>query len=572
MNIRAQLKDSPRMRIVFFIFALVLAVSTFFGIARSVILIRDSVAFSRLVGTLRREGANAAEIEAAAEFARRPGEWQQLLQLAWELPDDQRWRTLAALGRGAAARFARDPQWPQITVYALVRSGEHAAARSILAEIRDQSELTQELAVLAAADPDDRADAPVHLTELSDRYGPESLAGSVGIAISAPTYANRMEAWSRTRISAFAINAALESAAAGNRAESRAALDAIQSVMVLPDPGRTAASLYLALWLGELDWFFAQLQRMDRRAATAPELLLLQADALLQQGQRMRARAVYEEIIAVAPEISPTPHLNAAVLQRAERPEVGIATLQGAIERFPADAELRRYLAAAYHEAGDPLSAMLTLAPVITGSTGGSDDPLEGDHARWLFVRTVLGRRSPISRTESDLWNYLNRYPDADLVAQFLARFLSIRNDSAGLSQLVRRYESDGYPWVRTAQAMLAIDRDELAMAERHLNEARTTDAASAARSIRDEYVLHRNASLFALRYLPLDEAETHVSAFRRWSERFLPQETEPLMHSAELLRLRGDLVAARELVDRAIAISPDTESLYTFRAILARP
>jgi hypothetical protein len=70
-------------RLLFFVSAILLAVATTVFIGFSVGTIRDSVHFSRLMRRIEFGENDPQTLLEAAEYARRPADWERLLHVAW---------------------------------------------------------------------------------------------------------------------------------------------------------------------------------------------------------------------------------------------------------------------------------------------------------------------------------------------------------------------------------------------------------------------------------------------------------------------------------------------------------
>ena len=557
-------------RIVVFVLSVLVAVGTVLIISLSIGSLRDSVSFSRVMRFMEREGVDAETLLEAARFARNRGEWRRLLQEAWRLDDASRWPTVRDIGLLAQDRFPRDDRWRFAAALAFIRLNDHESARDLL-PIRGgdtaASILRQELQLLAALDPEEREASTARLGDMAEAPDEATLLRAVGIAEREPIADHLLAAGEATGVTAYTLNGALRAAAAGDRPSAVAAAETIKTA--IGDVGRTAV-LYLSLWLTDVDWFFREVRALDGREAARPEVLLLQGDAHLQQGQRTEARRFFREVQAVAPAYDPRAFLNDAAASYHLGDGDPRRILRTGLDVFPLSPLLRGELAGVLVLNGQRLEAARVIAAGRTGvaSANVPRDPAVR-HRDWLLLRAVLGQRTPPERLEADLWRYLNDHPDAEDVAHFLARFLAFRNDEAGLRRLAERYDPAQGEWATTLHMILAdLDGDTLRAEE------------LATRLPLNTWTGHYNRALFALRRLPTAEVRPVVTGYRTWVETSTTLDSYArstarmhlLLTEAESLRLEGRREEALSRVDRALRLVPDDTSVEAYRALLAPP
>ncbi|MCG8481413.1 MAG: hypothetical protein MI724_20130 [Spirochaetales bacterium] len=556
-------RSERRKTVVFFGAALVLAITTALVIGVSISSIRDSIWFVRIVRRMDADGADREQLLDASRFARRATEWRQLARLAWNLSDHERWPSVRDVALLAADRFPRDDTWIQAAAYAMIRLGRHQEARELLGEPDGAGELRQYLHILAALDIDEPVLSTDRLAEFSDAPEGMDVLRAIGRATREPTAELLWEAWEATGVSAYGVNAALEAAGEGNREIARNAVGELRRSGRMPDPEYESAPLYLAIWLEEVDWLFEQLGSLTGRRAVEPTVLLIQGEGMLQQGQLDSARRFYREIHTAYPHYAELPYLNDAAITLRLGDGDPVPILRAGVANHPQSIELRGALAGVLTAGGRRLEAAEVIAPAVIEPAG---EAIRRDR-NWLLVRALLGTREPVERLESDLWSYINDYPEAMIVAHYLTRFLIARNDGAGLADLRRRYAADAGSWATTTHLMYMVEQGRFAEAEALLS---LLDG--------DSWTDAYNRALFAMRFLPLHEAQREVEAFRlrlnRGSDLHSETRRRASVHlallEAELARLSDDGARARALVDRAIDVNPDMDLLYTYRAILA--
>jgi len=547
-----------------------LAVVTTLFLVVSIGTIRDSIWFSRLITRIERDGVTEERLSEAAEYARRPGDWIEILRIAWRMPDPQRWGNVSEYALTAAERFPRDDSWNLYAVYGLVRSRRYEEARNVLGRIDSPSEVTQKLRVLVALDPDEPAGASQRIGNLADRPEEERISRAIGLAFRDNTADAWFEAAETTGLRMFYLKSALTAAEQGLHAAARRAAAFIRREDLFT--GTEPAELYIATWLRDDEWFFSAVSSLGGSFAVQPATILMQTDFLVEQRQWEQVTPLYRELQEGYPGFSPIPYGNDALLQRRTAPfpddpatRTGIeeAYRQG-IASHPEDTQLRLDLAAYFVATGRRFEAVRALIPLGPIETTSADETIQ---RHWLLARTVLGARTPVERFEADLWNFLNDEPAAHLVARFLARFFLIRNDPRGLSDLRRRYSPDAAPWARTVHAMHAAGEGRFDDAE---------DLFAGDDSVEGAY----NRALFALRHHAfLDSAETLIEELDlrigetadSGVETYSDLTADAAILSAELARLQGNVAAATEIIDRAVAVNPYSNALYTYRANLAR-
>ena len=492
----------------------------------------------------------------ASQFARRPREWSRLIRLAWDLPEPERWTLIMDLSEPAVQMMPRDSRWRIIGGYAALRRGENERAAALLSGVRPAGELTQLLLVVSAVEPSNRSRSLEGLDQLSRSGEPLETVATIFQALRDDSVSALMAGWEATGVEAFLLNAALSAAARGDGDTLRQLLPELRATTSYPRSQATIAG-----WVGDDDWLFSVFQQLPPREAVSPPMLHLQAESLVRTGRVDAALELYREIQRVAPGYSHLPFLNEAVfLFRAGDAGAEDAALAG-LESHPGNPDLLHTLAVLRLGRGDLDSARELLEPLRDDDTG--------LHRSWLLAR-ILGYHSgsgsiaSLERLESDLWRYVNRFPDADPVVGFLARLLAVRRDISGLDEIRRRYGPHTSTWTRTAH-LLEADRLQRPDMMEALLEGPETWA--------DRY----NRALFALRFLPETLARQEIAGLRRWLERSV--ETAPgqktnrevlvLMLEAELYRFYGDRRDVLERVDRAIELAPAAEALYSYRAVV---
>jgi len=545
-------------RWILFGFALLFGLSTAVVLVLSVSSLRDRIgferAFDRIERLIRTEGNDEEyrrAIEDAAEYARTRGQFFRLLELAWSVDDESRWSLIVSVTSRARDRNVEDTLFRQVESYARSRTGDRMTAKELVSGQGDS--LSQRLRIFAEIDLGEPAASRARLTALGmDDDAPE-LYRIVARAFGDPRAPDLVAAWETFGARAFAVNGALAAATAGDRSTARRASDPLRTRFDQDNPRPT---LYLAAWLDDDEWLFSQLRSLEGRRVVEPEIFLLQADGHLRQGQFSEARAIYREIIATRPEVSAVPFLNLAVINErlAEGPVDEL--YRTGLSHHMTSRDLRIAWGTRLIRRGRRLEAAQVVAPVALR---------EGDHETWLLARAVLGTRRPVARLESDLWGYINRYPDALEVAAFLARFLTVRNDRQGLDVLRSRYDADTAAWARVLHA-------EAALADNDWNRAETILAEG------ESLELAYNRAVFALFHRDRNEIERTIAVYREEFERDVrittqrrtQAEIRSLLLMAESARLRNEEDQAVALLERAELIGYPSTRVARYRALLA--
>lgn len=564
---------NSRGRIAVFAVAVATAVATALLIGFSLGSLRDSVQFSRIFRRIEQGDTSAELVLEALEYARRPREITELMAVAWERPEPGRWDLVGAVAVAGAERFPRDERWGLAAALAEIRRDRRTAALDrLLTAPTDgpRSAVAQDLMLLAATDPTDPAATRQRLADLTDDTGSVGLEPAVAPVLHAVARAEAeqspetlRDAWQQTAVAAYAVNGALRAASAGDRETASELLEVLRRDGVVPSAQRFDAPLYLAAWLAEVDWLFSQLRSLDGPRAVEPAVLLIQAEGVLLQGQLREARRFYRELQTVSPGYDAIAFLNDAAITVRLGDADPVPILREGLAAHPGDPSLRSDLAALLVARDRRLDAATVMAPAAV-----DPPPAPQRHRDWLLLRGILGPRQPLTRLESDLWEYLNDQPEAHLVAAFLARFLARRNDTAGMAQLRRRYPPEAGEWARTMHAAAARADGDFAAAERLLTEGSE-----------DVWTTWYNRGIFALSHLPLPEAERVLEDYERWLDRgpaLGDAMLERALRDAALLRaeyhrLAGDTAAARTAARRALSLSPGDERVRGYVALLAR-
>ncbi|MFW5828404.1 MAG: hypothetical protein ACOCU4_09935 [Alkalispirochaeta sp.] len=434
-------------RIAVFSAALVVSVITIVTIAISVEAIRDSVQFTRVLRRIEGGDTSTAALLEAAEFARSSGDWQTLMKIGWDLPAPQRWEAVFALAEPAMRRFPDDPRWRYAAALAAIRRNDETTARELLPLDSEGpgTEVGQFLRILSDIDPEDTERSREQLNvyrNLPDAY---PILRAIGRTELSPSLEHYRVAWELTGVGAYGVNAALEGAASGDRPGVESLVTHLRDEEALPDAEREPAPLYLAVWLRDIDWLFEQLRSLSGTRAVEPEILLIQGEGLVQQGRLEEARSFYRELQQVAPEFDQIAFLNDAAITHQLGDGNPRQILRAGLRVHEDSIVLRSELAGVLVAENERLAAAQVLAPAVVATSSG-----EPRHRDWLLTRAVLGPRHPLTRLESDLWLYLNENPDAEIVAQYLARFLAHRGDETDMDRLRNRYDPNDGEWSTT--------------------------------------------------------------------------------------------------------------------------
>ncbi|MDA3947684.1 MAG: hypothetical protein PF508_00530 [Spirochaeta sp.] len=554
--------------VVVLIAAVIVTIFSVFFISLSINSIRSSIWFDRIMERIDRDGPSAEHLSEAAEYARRPGEWRRLVRIAWEMPDDRRWTNVADLATLAADRFPRDDTWIHLATYANIRRGRYDAAAELISDEPSSSRLAQNIQVLIAVDRDSPRGMTERLADFAERDSDEEILVSIGRAARDRTPERLYDAGEKTGVSAYYLQSALTAAKNGDRTAARRAVGRLQGYdRVTGGAGQRRAEVYLAAWLRDTEWFFDRLAALGGRRAVTPPMLLMQADFLVEQGQFERASPIYREVQQQAPATHPVAFGNDAAIQRTvtrfpDNPRVTEqidATYRRGIQYHPEYLELRLDYAAHLVSTGRRIEAIRTLLPLGPLGTDRYDDT-EPVQAQWLLTRTILGSRTPVERLEADLWDYLNQAPDAHLVARFLARFFVVRQDDRGLSQLRERYTPQRADWAATLHAIDAAENGDYAAAAALFEQTQSATALY-------------NHALFSLRHESLDVARERIDTFQDEAEQIdsTRRLTQAYLLQAEHARMNGEIETAEQITERATALSPYSDTVYTYQAILAR-
>ncbi|SIP99018.1 hypothetical protein SAMN05920897_102115 [Alkalispirochaeta americana] len=614
---RGLFRGSRGWRLVFLGAALLLALGSTLVITRSLTNLRRTRAFDQALTRAERLDRDGRHDETyqevlreAARFARSSRDWHKLFRLAWRQPEAERWRTLDDLAAAAVSSFPRDLIWRKIGSYAAVRRGDYQGAREYLRIQGPLGEELQILQILSVLDPDRPDRSRAALLELADDHPEAPLIRSVTGALDDPAPSSLWKAWEATGVAAFARNSALAAAAAGDLSRARRGAVAFREFARSPQgtvPVDHRAAIFLSAWLGDDTWLFRELRALPPREAVLPGMLLIQADAHARQGQIEKALALYRELQTVEPAFSPIPFLNEAIIlarQGRSRPD---AVLERGSAYHGENPDYRFLWASLLAGRGEWLRAGELLATL-------DEQKLRENPPLWLLShlaryrlteyhhadsagRSTDGKRSlslaPPERREKELWSYLSWRPEALEVAGVLARHLLLRGDASGLAELRRRYEPHRASWAAALHLIEFGDQGDLARARAvvpylfpevgdRVVQAGETDGSAgggmtAGRDSVSVWAAHWNESLFALRHSSLEEAREAIQRFRRWfDDASIPPavrgaiEARILLLQAEQARLEDRPRDARRLTDRAISLTPDEESLYSYRALLA--
>ncbi len=495
------------------------------------------------------------ELREAARHARRGREWSNLFHRVWNLPESSRWNLMVELGEPAVRTNPRDDRWRLIQAYGALRLGDRDRAYTILAPIDSESSLVERLRLLTAIHAAHPVQSEQRLEQLIANYPSSTMFPAVRDAIQVGDGAAQLNAWRETRAGVFLINAALHMASQRDRAGLRELQVPVERL-----PGADTARVYLAAWLPNDEWLERQLRLLGRDELFSPSVQLARAAALERTGRVSEAMDTLREIRSTAPESSVIPFVNETVYRISQELPEPFTPLEEALTYHEDSAILRQFRAVYALRRGETEVALQLLE---------GPDEEETNHHPWLLRRIMEFRSAPISggtleRLQSDLWRYLNRNPDAEVVGAFLARLLAQRGDRAGLEELQRRYSHWDTPWMRAAALVL---------------DPRVSENGELPEVIRSgtQWTDHYNRALFALRHQLEHQMEQEIAALRRYHERQRDgtperrdrREADVLVLEAEMFRIRGDHTSARRRIDQAIRRDPGREGLYSFRALI---
>lgn len=547
---------------VLFSISLIFSIATFALIFFSIGDLRSRFAFRSALerlDVLEAQGdfgnAYQRELREAARHARRGREWSNLFHRAWNLSEPARWRLLVELGDPAVRTNPRDDRWRLIQAYGALRLGDRNRAYTILAPIDSESSLVNRLRLLTSVNAANPVQSQQRLEQLIVDYPSSTMFPAVRDALNNGDGAAQLTAWRETRAGVFLINAALHMASQRDRVGLRELQVHLERL-----PGADTGRVYLGAWLPNDEWLERQLRLLERDELFSPSVQLARAAALERTGRVSEAMDTLQEIRSTAPESSVIPFINETVFRISQELPDPFNPLEEALMYHEESAILRQFRAVYAIRREEPEVALLLL--------DGLDED-ETNHHPWLLRRIMQFRSAPISggtleRLQSDLWRYLNRNPDAEVVGAFLARLLAQRGDRAGLEELQRRYSHWDTPWMRAAALILDPDVSE----DGELPEVIRSGT---------QWTDHYNRALFSLRHQLEHQMEQEIAALRRYHERQRDgtperrdrREADVLVLEAEMLRIRGDHSTARRRVDQAIRRDPGREGLYSYRALI---
>jgi tetratricopeptide (TPR) repeat protein len=514
--------------------------------------IRSGVLFQRVLDRIERDGPTDDHLTDAAEYARRPGDWRMLLRIAWTLEEGRRWVNVGELADLAAERFPRDDSWKLLSVYGKIRTGRFTESQDVLNTMDSTSELFQMVQVLTLLNPSERNDWEDNLSALSDQPENQQILRSIGIALRSGSSDDLYDAGLKTKVPAFLVNSGIAAAGSGDRGRAERAVRSLKEEGMPVSIAAGTASVHLAAWLGDSEWFFTLLSALGGRRSVEPDVMTMQGDFLREQNQFREAAGVYEELRRLYPRFSAVPFINGAILQHQESGADAETLFRRGLDYHPGDHRLRMEYAIYLVSRNRRIDTVRTLLPVSVSGVQ--------DGRQWLLIRAVLGPRNPVERLEADAWAYLNDHPDDEAVATFLANMFLIRRNRSGLEDLRRRYPPETADWAKTLHAIAAAERGEYARAE---------ELFSGTTGIDGLY----NGALFLLRHGSLTEARNVIEEGRRRAE----ETDDPVRRSrfhlflAEYFRLTGNMNQAEEHAETALRLNPDSDTLYIYRAILAR-
>ncbi len=530
----------------------VVAVATvvFIGVAIGAIRHRTVInrVFDRIELLVRADRVGAELDEAlidATTHARGAAEWVHILRFAWEKGSSP-----AVVVRVAESAYERHPNnelFHHVLRYMYASTGrtEEAAA---MVPLESPGDLNAELTFLSGGVHDT---TPLSELLAGAARGDARATVALGSAYGDPRLLE---------------NGAVLAAFAGDRATVDTARVSLEDLSVQTETDPRLA-IILAAWTGDDDRLFSQFQRLEPRAAVDPDVLLMQGDAYVRQRQLELADAVYRDLIATAPSYSAIPYLNRSLILAARGDAEGAlaATVRG-YEVFPSDPRLliRHVVDLRRLGRGDEAVKVLQEVDFSAIHTGLHDVERHYAHHLWLLSHALSAVRGPAERFETELWRYLNRYPEAHEVAAFLLAYLRFRNDDAGIRDLLSRYGESEAPWAVGFAAVEAARNGDYERADAlFLALTRQTPPW-------EEYY---NAALFAARHYPETERDERVDEIVRLVQRGELSDASRarfVMLRAEMARLSGFSDRAADLVWRAIELDPAAEGYRTYLFLVA--
>lgn len=531
---------------------IVLAVVVTLIISFSISAIRDTMWFNRILTRIERDGASDEYLAEAQRYARDRDDWFAILRIAWNLPEERRWRNVAEISNAAAENFSRDGTWRFFAAYASLSDGRFERAQEHLDKIDTHSELSQKVRVLTVLDPNAPEEHVQRLSAFAQRPEEERILTAIGRAFSLRNARAFTDAGEATSVPEFFLTGALVAAEAGDREAAVSIVDRIKKDEVTGNP---LTVLYLARWLEDSDWFFNVAATVGGQRATRGDVRLMQAEFLADQRQYAQADRLYQEIIREVPTLSEVPFINRTVIIRKEDSGSVDDIFRLGLEHHPDSVRLRIAYASYLLVEHRRIEAATVLIPIGTLAPGKDVTTQK----RWLLTRVVLGPTAPVERLETDLWSYINQEPDAHLVAGFLARFLLYRDDQRGLAILRERYDPQDATWSAAIHGIHGATVENYGDALNWF-------------SIDPSFLGRYNVALFLLRHGTLNEAELAIERAQMLAEQSDDTESivDTILLSAELARLRENHDESMALIRRARLLSPYDDEVYVYEALLA--
>ena len=529
------------------------------GRLRSARLYRD--ALQEIARLESNPDAFAAAIDSAVDHARTRSEFRQLLQLAWRLEDRLRWPLVSDIAAGAIEKRRNEPEFRLALVYASAETGAIEVARDRLPELTDRDQAGR-LRVFVELSDRDRSGVVARLATFDDGF---ARLTADALAVDA-TRATLTRFFARSAVPGAALTAAMRAAVEDDRRAAVELLDRYLQVQAVARTDELPLLLRLAAWSDNAERVDAAVERAAGRSGVNDTAALIRADRALRDGRLSEAEALLGMVTTRNASIEVVVGLNRAVLARETgRGEQELPQLLALDRAASADTRVAHYLAAAYVRRGEIESAERVIARATDVTVIPEVASLTSEIERvWLFHRSLLAPRVAVERIESDAWRFLNRYPQADHVATFLARLLAERRDHTGLRELVSRYLESPATWAVLARAWLAVQDDD---------PARALEAVQAPSADHLDPLLLRARSALALRYLPLVQAERSVTELRSYAERRGIEDRHmraALMHVVQLAVFQGEREHAERVMERALQLYPDDQSMYRYAGFVA--
>lgn len=184
----------------------------------------------------------------------------------------------------------------------------------------------------------------------------------------------------------------------------------------------------LLILIGSLDEAAAQLEVLERTAATHPRTMMLHGMLAARRGERDRARELTSAAYVAAPEDSEVAGAHAAMLLVTGAPDQAIEVLGSAVAAHPADTALRMLHFQALAAADRREEAAATLRDLLAATPG--------ELGAWRALAIYQARNDDIDAAESTLREMVAANPQSVDAKLMLAGFLGQHDREAAIESL----------------------------------------------------------------------------------------------------------------------------------------